>query len=148
MTDETIQVVLVTAEEAPTVAMESALVASALAAGWDWADEEPYLDAIEVENGNASRRTAWALLDVRVTVDGEALRFQEFRERWESDEWRAAHPGSLISRLYRATVALHLWHASDFKREPHLVVRNGLLFARIPPGTPEDEARRLVAQIY
>ena len=148
--NETLNVVTVTVEgDPPRTALESALMASAIAAGWRWADEASFLDTVETgPAGEVIRRTVWALLDEPVVVDGERMRFQEFREHWESEAWRAANPKSAITLLWRATCALHVWHADEFRRRPHLVVRNGMLFARIPPEMPEEEARALVAQIY
>lgn len=132
----------------PAVDDESALIAAAIGAGFRSPDDKYLQDTVErMPDGSILRKTTWALLSEVILIDGEEVSFQEFRRRFESSEWLADHPESTITKLHRAAGVLHLWHQDEFRRPPSAFVRNGLLWAIIPHGTPEAEARELLRQI-
>lgn len=126
---------------------ESPLVCAAVAAGFAWADETPFLDYVERVDGVETRTTAWALLKGEVEVDGERLDFAEFRRRFEDEEWVEANRHSTIGRLHYATHGLHLFHQGIFRDGPHVRITNGLLFAQIPPWAGDDEIRETVREL-
>lgn len=149
---ETTQVFFVVREggRGPGLDPESALIASAIGAGFSFADGEALLDSIskDPETGLVVRKTVWAIKDSPVEIDGERVTFREFKERFESEAWILANRHSTIGRLFWATNGLHEMHQTLFVKRPCVVVRNGSLWALIPPDATEEEAAALIRQIY
>ena len=133
--------------EGPAIDPESALMAAAVGAGFQFPDNQPMRDEVEMVNGAPVRRTTWAILAGAVKCDGEELSFEEFRARFEDLEWIDANRGSKIAALHLATMGLHEMHRTIFQSPPGCLVRNGMLWAYISPETSEEEADQLISQI-
>jgi hypothetical protein len=149
--DETITVAVVCRENGGGGAVdpESALAASAIAAGFRFSSEKPYYDFVERLHDGAPRRvTTWTFAAEEVVIDGERLNFDQFRKRWEDVEWISAHRSSTIARLHVATTGLHHLHQTLFRQGPHVVIRNGQRFVSIPANASEEEQRELLGMLH
>jgi hypothetical protein len=124
----------------------SALVCAALAAGYRWSCDHPFLHYLErVASGAVERTVTWTLDGGQsVVLDGERLDFTDFRKRATDDRWREAHPTSIITRLMIAAEGMQHLQVGLFRRPPHVMVRRGKAHVLIPgDASPERRAELL-----
>jgi hypothetical protein len=149
--DETLAVSIVCRENGGGGAVdpESALAASAIAAGFRFSSEKPYYDFVEkLGDGTVRRVTTWTFAAEEVDLDGERLSFDSFRRRFEDVEWVSDHRSSIIARLHVATMGLHHLHGTLFRKGPHVVIRNGQRFVSIPADASEEEQREWLGMLH
>jgi hypothetical protein len=126
----------------------SALAAAARGAGFEFSCEHPFLHWIEKTAGGAVRQVTWTFDGTqKVTLDGEAINFATFRERFESDEWVSGHPDSSIARFRQIAEGLQFWMNGILAEPPHAMVRRGKRFALIPMTAPAEARAKMLAEL-
>ena len=130
------------------------LVASALACGFKYGTDKPFMESYEEVDGETQVSVTW-LMDASTKVpftwvenqEGkliareESITFGEFRSRYIDREWIEANPDHPISYL-RATHTQHLSMLKTIAKLPkHHVIRKGSSKVSIPDNaTPEERA--------
>lgn len=136
---------LVQDNESPQKSANSDLVAAWLTAGGQLIKRGGYQDY----ESEGKRCVQWLVNgDVQATIDGEQIKFPEFRKRFESLDWCMDHPNSDISwmRGFRD-------NARDLKRFAKTVVTgirrtdgntSGILYPNSPDWLKEEFATRFL----
>ena len=110
--------------------------------------EDPYSWTVE-ETKDGPKQTMTYHIDggVHVSIQGEAMEFQEFRKRWMDSAWCEKNHEHLISymRLFRDnTVKFKAWIKEE---KPAVLIRRGNRVAVIHPDLPEARKAQILAEL-
>ena len=122
------------------------MIAAWLGIGGALLAENNYEDSVENTPDGPRRQVMWAVDgDVKVTLNGEVLHFDEFRRRWLSDAWRAENPQHWVTVL-KSVRDKAVWMKTWIKQQPPWIkITKGNRTACFHPDLPEDKKRQLLA---
>lgn len=129
--------------DSPLRSPNTRLVAAALASGARFANDRPFIDAVEHTDDGPKRVVTWCMsgepeIQFRPDFLEEAITFAEFRRRFESRAWCEANPHHPISHMRAFSHQMN--HLLDFVKgyKPSLLVRKGRRLAVIPTHLSEE----------
>ena len=124
------------------------LVSAWLTCGGSLLKTDPYSWTVE-DTADGPKQTMTYHLDgdKPVTIQGEALEFQEFRKRWLDADWCNANDEHIISylRLFRDNaVKFKAWIKEE---KPAVLIRRGSRVAVIHPDLLEARKAQILAEL-
>ena len=124
------------------------IVSAWLTCGGSLLKEDPYSWTVEdTPEGPKQTMTYHIDGDLPVSIQGEAIEFQEFRKRWLDSDWCRANDEHLISylRLFRDnSVKFKAWIK---EAKPAVLIRRGSRVAVIHPDLPEARKAKILAEL-
>lgn len=127
-------------DTAPTQSRNTQLVAAALASGGIFATENAFSDTVENLPTGPRRTCTWLMDGAEKIVfepiaAAETITFEDFRKRYDSQEWCEANPNHPISYM-RAASEHHRRLVDKIKTlKPMLLIRKGKRVAIVPSGS-------------
>ena len=124
----------------PTKSRNTLLVAASLASGGIFATENAFSDTVENLPGGPKRTCTWLMdgaqkMRFEPIPQAEDITFDEFRKRYESQDWCEANPNHPISYL-RAAHEHHNRLVDKIKTlKPMMLLRKGKRIAIVPTGS-------------
>lgn len=136
----------------PLNAANTRLVADALTTGFRLVESGGFRDTVEQTDKGPLRKVEWFIdgssKGLFVTAEGrEEIDFEEFRRRYESEQWCLDHPHHPIA--FMRWSARHLSELRDKIRTmtPAAVLRRGNRMVTIPAELPQDKKEKLLSYL-
>jgi hypothetical protein len=136
-------------DQSPLKSPNTALVAAATTSGILLSEEQPFVQTIEMKEGEPRRQTVWCLKDMEIEFlpefPAEKITTAEFVRRFRDPQWRQSNPHHPIAYLawFHETNQRLLEKVRENKAL--LMVRRGNRIAFIPQGSDAATRDKILA---
>lgn len=133
----------------PLNAANTRLIADALTSGFRLVEPGGFRDTVEQTDKGPLRKVEWFIdgksRGIFVTAEGrEEIDFQEFRRRYQSEEWCLEHQHHPIAFMRWSARHLGLLRDQIRALTPAAVLRRGKRSVTIPANLPQDKKEKLL----
>ena len=134
---------------APLKSPNTALVAAATTSGIRLSEEQPFVQTIEMKEGEPRRQTVWCLKDMEIEFlpefAPEKITTAEFVRRFRDTQWRMANPHHPIAYMAWFHETNQRLREKIRLNKALLMVRRGNRIAFIPEQSSAAEREKILA---